>query len=54
MGRPPGPPGSARTNRVVCLLTDAELERLERLAANQGVPLGSALYRLVSRALRRT
>jgi hypothetical protein len=53
MGRPPLPPGSARTRRVVLLLNDAEHAQLERIAADQGVPLGAALYRLVSRALRR-
>lgn len=53
MGRPPGPPEQVRRNRVAVMLTDAELAQLERLAADQAVPLGTALHRLVSRALRR-
>jgi hypothetical protein len=53
MGRPPGPPGSARTHRVVVLLNDGEHAQLERLAADQGVTLGNAVYRIVSRALGR-
>ncbi len=52
MGRPPGPPEQVRRNRVAIMLTDAEFEVVERLAADQAVPLGTALYRLVSRALR--
>jgi hypothetical protein len=35
------------------MLTDGELERLERLAADRGIPVGTALYGLVQRALRR-
>jgi hypothetical protein len=52
MGRPPGPPESVRRNRVATTLTDAELEQLERLAADRGVPVGTALYQLVKRALK--
>jgi hypothetical protein len=53
MGRPPGPPGSARTHRVVVLLTEGEHAQLERMASQEGIRPGAALYRIVSRALRR-
>ena len=53
MGRPPGPPEKVRRNRVATTLTDAELASLERLAAERGLPIGTALYELVKRALRR-
>ena len=52
MGRPPGPPELVRRNRVTLTVTDAELERLERLAAQKGVPLGTLLYNTVKQALR--
>lgn len=52
MGRPAGPEENLRRNRVVAMLTDAEYEALERLAGEQEVPLGTALHRLVRRALR--
>lgn len=52
MGRPPGPPELVRRNRVTTTFTDAELEKLERLAAHQGVPVGTLLYNTVKRALR--
>jgi len=51
MGRPAGPVESLRRNRIACMLTDAEMEALRRLAASKGVPLGTALHRLVSKGL---
>ena len=53
MGRPPGPPEKARRNRVTTMLTDAEFKALTRLADEKGLPLGTTLYELVKRALRR-
>lgn len=53
MGRPPGPPEKVRRNRVTTTLTDAELDELERLAGERGIALGTMLYELVKRALRR-
>jgi hypothetical protein len=54
MGRPPGPPEQVRRNRVTTTLTDAELAALEKVAADRGVPIGTALYQLVKRSLRGT
>ena len=54
MGRPPGtggPPELVRRNRVVVTLTDAELAVLERMAGDR--PLGTVLYELVARGLKR-
>ena len=52
MGRPPGLPENVRRNRVAAMLTDAEFATLDRLAADQGVPHGTMLYRLVAGRLR--
>ena len=55
MGRPPGsggPPESVRRNRVVVMLTDAELATLRRLAESRELPLGTMLYQLVNRSVR--
>ena len=53
MGRPPGPVENLRRNRATVMLTDTEFAVLQRLAASDGVPIGTALHGLVSRALRR-
>ena len=42
-----------RRNRVLVSITDAELEGVERLADERGEPLGTILYEIVGRALRR-
>lgn len=52
-GRPRGPSGEVRRNRVVLLLTDSELEKLERLARERDLPIGTAAYEIVGRALAR-
>ena len=56
MGRPKGsggPPEKVRRNRVVITLTDAELAKLHRLADRKNLPLGTAAYEIVARALGR-
>ena len=56
MGRPKGSGKSAeevRRHRVVILLRDAELRKLEELAAERGLPLGTAAYEILERSLRR-
>jgi hypothetical protein len=50
LGRPPKDVAERRRNRVVLLLTDAELERLEEIA--HGAGLGTALYQMVERKLK--
>lgn len=53
MGRPAGPPELVRRNRIVVMLTDAELAKLERLARDKDQPLGTAAYELLGGALKR-
>jgi hypothetical protein len=52
-GRPPQIEGEPRRNRVVVLVTDYELTRLESLAERDGSPVGTKAWQLLSRALRR-
>jgi len=54
MGRPPGPPEKVRRNMVRTTLTDSEFAELERLARENGLPVGTMLHKLVKRALRRS
>ena len=53
-GRKPGPPESVRRNRVVVMLTDAELAGLKRRAAKDGNPMGTAAYKIVAASLARS
>ncbi len=53
MGRPKGSVEKLRRNRVVIMLTDSEVEKLQRLATARGLPLGTHAYDLLSSALRR-
>ena len=55
-GRPKGsggPPEKLRRNRVVVMVTDAELAKLHRLAEARDVPLGTRAHELLSQSLRR-
>ncbi len=56
-GRPPGPgtgPSKhARINRVVAMLSNDELKILQAHAKREKLPLGTAAYRIIARALRR-
>lgn len=55
-GRPRGsgrPPEEVRRNRVVVMLRDAEMAKLERLAEARELPLGTMAYELLAPALRR-
>ena len=42
-----------RTKRVVVLLTEEEHAKLEALAEERNLPLGTAAYEIVSRSLSR-
>ena len=53
LGRPPHPPESVRGNRVVTFVTDAEYEKLERLAERSDRSLSAAVYEILARSLRR-
>jgi hypothetical protein len=52
-GRPRGPSGEIRRNRVVALLADAEFKKLERWANERALPLGALAREILERALRR-
>ena len=55
-GRPKGsgrPAAEVRRNRVVVMLDDAELAKLQGLAKERELPVGTAAYEIVERALRR-
>ena len=53
-GRKPGPPELVRRNRVVVMLTDAELAELERRAERNDAPLGAVAYKIVAASLARS
>jgi hypothetical protein len=56
-GRPPGtgtgPSKNARINRVVAMLSNDELSILQAHAKRERLPLGTAAYQIIARALRR-
>ena len=53
MGRPRKRLQDARRNRVVIMLTDAELAALNRIAKASDLPLGTIAHEIVGRALAR-
>jgi hypothetical protein len=52
-GHPKGPIEALRRNRVSVLLTDSELAKLQSIAKEQHIPLGTAAYEIVARVLAR-
>ena len=56
-GRPPGtgtgPSKHARINRVVVMVSNAEMKILQTYAKREDLPLGTAAYRIVAKALKR-
>ena len=52
-GRPLGPSGELRRCKVAFMVTDDEFAKLKRLARERGLPVGTAAYEIVERALRR-
>ena len=53
LGRPPGAPESIRCKRVVTLLTDAEFEKLTKIADERENSVSALVHQIVSRYLRR-
>jgi hypothetical protein len=57
-GRPKGtgtgPSPDARINRVVAMLSNDELKALKRIARQKKLPLGTAAYQIIARALKRS
>ena len=52
-GRRPVVEGQVRRNRVVVMLTDDQLVKLEKLADQKDLPVGTVAYDFVARALKR-
>jgi hypothetical protein len=52
-GRPRGPASNVRRNRVVVMVTDAEIAKLQRIAAERGLPFGTVAYQLLAGVLAR-
>ncbi len=53
LGRPPGAPESIRRNRVVTLMTDAEFEKLTRIADEEEKSVSAMVHQIISRYLKR-
>ena len=53
MGRPPRDPKSIRNKRVVTLLTDAEFEKLTKLAGENGQTVSAMVHDLIAKYLKR-
>ncbi len=49
-GRPPNE--EARTNRVVIMLGNADLRRIQKVARTRKVPVGTAAFLIVSKSVR--
>ena len=49
-----GPSPGARINRVVAMLSNDELKILKRIAREKKLPLGTAAYEIIARALKRS
>ena len=56
-GRPPGsgpgPSPDARRNRVAVMFSDAELRKVRAEAKRQNLPVGTLVYEIVSRTVKR-
>ncbi len=52
-GQPAKPKGreDTRRNRVVAMVYDAQLEKLQRLAINQDLPMSTVVFELLARGL---
>ena len=53
LGRPPETPGSIRRRRMVTLMTDAEFEKLTKIADENEKSVSAFVHQIVSRYLKR-
>lgn len=53
LGRPPGTPESIRHKRVVTLMTDAEFEKLAKIADENEKSVSAMVHQIISRYLKR-
>ncbi len=51
LGRPPGEPETVRRNRVVTMVTDAELRKLSERAQDKNRSLSAIIHEILSRHL---
>jgi hypothetical protein len=53
LGRPPGAPESLRHKRVVTLMTNAEFEKLTKIADKEEKSVSALVHQIISRYLKR-
>jgi hypothetical protein len=53
LGRPPLPPETTRSERVVTFLTQRELEQLQQLAMDQNLALSATVHQLIVEQLKK-
>jgi hypothetical protein len=53
LGRPPSPPETTRSERVVTFLTQSELEKLQQLAMDQNMALSATVHKLIAEQLKK-
>jgi hypothetical protein len=53
LGRPPSPPETTRSERVVTFLTRRELEQLQQLAMDQNMALSATVHQLIAEQLKK-
>ena len=52
-GRPPSPPETTRSERVVTFFTPSELEQLQQLAMDQNMALSATVHQLIAEQLKK-
>ena len=52
LGRPPSPPETARSQRVVTFVTEAELAQLQAMAARRKLALSATVHQLITNELK--
>ena len=53
LGRPPSPPETTRSQRVVTFITRGELEQLQQLAMDQNLALSATIHQLIVEQLKK-
>ena len=51
LGRPPAPPGEARSHRLVTFVTEDEFQEIRSIADAKGLSLSSACHRILTENL---
>ncbi|MEP1470997.1 MAG: hypothetical protein ABJK25_08510 [Halieaceae bacterium] len=53
LGRPPLPPETTRSQRVVTFVTQAELEQLHSLADRKNLAISAVVHQIISKELEK-